>query len=209
VAARRWLLAAVVTASLAMPAAAAPGQSRPASGESGASRPARLGRGASRPAASRPAGSTRPGTPLDIQAGQSGRGLAYKMIAYTLLILVLGGVALVVSRRWLPKLTRSTGKSISVLETVYLGPRKSLHLLQVGSQRFLVAGSRENLSMLGEVTGAFDPAELAESAEASRSDGSEAGLGGLFAGLLRQRTKEAETGEAEPDAPAGKGADRG
>ena len=78
-----------------------------------------------------------------------------RMMAYTLVILVLGGLGLFVVKKVLPKLGAAQGRNISVLETVYLGPKKSLHLLRVGTQRFLVAGSRDEISMLGEVTSAF------------------------------------------------------
>ena len=93
-------------------------------------------------------------------------GLLYRMLAYTAVILLLGGVALLVVRKVLPKITRPGGKRISVVETVYLGPRKTVHLLQVGSQRFLVAGSRDGISMLGEVTVAFEAGQAGAAAPA-------------------------------------------
>jgi hypothetical protein len=38
------------------------------------------------------------------------------------------------------------------VETIYLEPRKALHLVRVGGQKFLLAASREGLSVLAEVT---------------------------------------------------------
>lgn len=81
--------------------------------------------------------------------------LLWQMLAYVLVILVLGGAMIFVVKRVLPKLRTVRGKSISVVETIYLGPRQSVHLLQVGRQRLLIAGTREQISMLAEVTEAF------------------------------------------------------
>jgi len=116
-------------------------------------------------------------------------GLMYRMLAYTLIILVLGVIALLVVKKVLPRITASAGKRISVLETAYLGPRKTLHLLQVGSQRFLVAGSRDRITLLGEVTGAFADEDEAEAAPTG---------GGRFASILRRGTARADA-----TAPAG------
>jgi len=41
---------------------------------------------------------------------------------------------------------------MAVVETIYLEPRKALHLVRVGGQKFLLAASREGLSVLAEVT---------------------------------------------------------
>ncbi len=88
-------------------------------------------------------------TDSDLDPGR----LLWQMLAYVLVILVLGAAAIVVVRKVLPRLRAATGKRISVLETVYLSPRQTVHLLQVGKQRFLVAGTRERISMLAEVAG--------------------------------------------------------
>ena len=82
-------------------------------------------------------------------------GLLYRMLAYMAIILVLGGVAIVVARKLLPRMGAARSENVSVVETVYLAPRKALHLVQVGSKRFLLARTRERVSMLAEVTGAF------------------------------------------------------
>lgn len=87
--------------------------------------------------------------------GAGASGVFYRMLAYTMVILVLAGAGLFVVKRVLPKISSRPGKSVSVLETVYLGPKKTLHLLQVGSQRFLVAGARDQICLLGEVSSAF------------------------------------------------------
>ena len=78
--------------------------------------------------------------------------LMLQMLASILIVFVLGAAAFFVVRKLLPRLSRATGRDLSVQETVYLGPRKSLHLVQVGRRRFLVAASRERISMLAEVS---------------------------------------------------------
>ncbi|KKL51429.1 hypothetical protein LCGC14_2295610, partial [marine sediment metagenome] len=76
------------------------------------------------------------------QTGADAREMLFRMLGYVVVILVLGGIGLVVVKKVLPRIAPRAGKRIVVLETVYLGPRKSLHLLEVGSRRFLIAGSR-------------------------------------------------------------------
>lgn len=75
-----------------------------------------------------------------------------------LVVLVLAGGALVVVKRILPRVTSRGGmltgkRSLKVLETAYLGPRKSLHLVQVGDRRLLIGGGTDRLSLLADVTG--------------------------------------------------------
>jgi len=96
-------------------------------------------------------------------ADQAPGSLVWQMLATTLVILVLGGLAIFLVKRVLPKIARTTGRRISVLETAYLGPRRAVHLLQVGSRKLLVASSPEGVRKLDDVTGAFgaDYAEVA------------------------------------------------
>jgi len=88
-------------------------------------------------------------------------GLLGHSVAAVLIILVLGAAAVFVVKRLLPRLGISQGRRISVLETVYLGPRKSLHMVQVGDRTLLVSGTRERLALLADVTDAVPPEESA------------------------------------------------
>lgn len=93
--------------------------------------------------------------------------LLVEMLASVLVILLLGGIALVVTRRVLPRFKKPRAGNMSVLETVHLGPRKSMHLVQVGSRRLLVGSTRDQVSMLAEVSDAWQvdaPAEIDEGA---------------------------------------------
>ena len=80
------------------------------------------------------------------------------MSAYVLIILVLGVAAIFFIKRVLPRLTvpmGRAGKKIRVLETASLGPRKSLHLVQVGDRTFLLCSSADQTRMLADVTDSF------------------------------------------------------
>jgi flagellar biogenesis protein FliO len=72
-------------------------------------------------------------------------------------VVVIGGVALFVLKKLLPKIRRIPQRRITVLETAYLGSRKAVHLLQVGSVKLLVASSPEGVVRLDDVTRAFSP----------------------------------------------------
>jgi len=78
-------------------------------------------------------------------------------LAAVLVILVLGAAAVFVIKRVLPRLGISQGRRITVLETVYLGPRKSLYMVRVGERTLLVSGTRERLGLLADVTDAVPP----------------------------------------------------
>ncbi len=99
------------------------------------------------------------------RAGGDTTDLLWHMLAATLIVLVLGTLAILVVKKVLPRIKRSSGKQISVLETTFLGPRKAVHLLQVGSRKLLLASSPDGVVRLDDVTGAFS----ANYAEVARS----------------------------------------
>jgi len=57
-----------------------------------------------------------------------------------------------------------------VVETVGLGIRQQVHLLEVGGRRLLISATRENVRLLADVTDAFEAGGPA--------DGTSAGPGG-------------------------------
>lgn len=91
----------------------------------------------------------------------SGTAILLEMLTYVLIIVVLAVLAIVVVKKVLPRIgvTVPSGKRISTLETVYLGPRKTVHLLRVGAREILVGSSRDRICMLADVTGAFEDKE--------------------------------------------------
>jgi flagellar biogenesis protein FliO len=84
------------------------------------------------------------GPGLDLGKGE----LFLRMMLSVGLVIGLGGIALYLSKRTLPRVVHAGGKEIHVLETAYLGPRKALHLVEVGSQRLLIASTHDRITML-------------------------------------------------------------
>lgn len=80
----------------------------------------------------------------------------WQMIGMIVIVGVLGLVALWAVRRMRSGALARHGRNISVLETAFLGPHKSVHLLRVGRKEFLVASTRERISMLADVTEGTD-----------------------------------------------------
>ena len=105
------------------------------------------------------AGAAREGGDDRLANGGDGLGsssLLANSLAAVVVILVLGGAALVVLKRLLPKLGVTQGRRIRVVETVYLGARKTLHVVQVGDRTLLLSGTRERLALVADVTGSVD-----------------------------------------------------
>ena len=48
--------------------------------------------------------------------------------------------------------TTGKGRTITVTETVSLGPRKLIHIVRVGSKQYLLGSTPENIRLLAEVT---------------------------------------------------------
>lgn len=82
--------------------------------------------------------------------------MLWHMMASVLVLAVLALVAWVVFKKVLPRVSRAGGRNVSVLETSYIGPRKAVHLLRVGQKRLLVASSRDDVSLLADVTEAVE-----------------------------------------------------
>ncbi|MHC4388307.1 MAG: FliO/MopB family protein [Planctomycetota bacterium] len=81
--------------------------------------------------------------------------LFLKMMAAVLIVVALGIAAIYVSKKYLPKITNVPGRRIHVVETVSLGPRKALHLLQIGHQQLLIGSTSEGITALADVTDAL------------------------------------------------------
>ncbi len=81
-----------------------------------------------------------------------GMELFLKMMLSVLLVVVLGIAAVYVSRRLLPKLKNLPGRRIKVVETVHLGPRKAVHLLEIDNQCILVGSTNDRIIKLADIT---------------------------------------------------------
>ncbi len=94
----------------------------------------------------------------------STRELFFKMMVSVFFLVALGAAAIYVSKRFLPKITNLSGKKICIAETVHLGPRKAVHLLEVGERRFLIGSTNESITRLADLT---SPAAASAFAETS------------------------------------------
>jgi flagellar biosynthetic protein FliO len=74
------------------------------------------------------------------------------MVLSVLFVVALGVAAIYVSKKLLPKITNLPGKEIRIVETAHLGPRKAVHLLEIGDRRFLVGSTNESITKLADMT---------------------------------------------------------
>jgi len=88
--------------------------------------------------------------PADVSFG--GGGLFARMMLCILLVAGLGVGMLYVSKKVLPKVTNAPGKEIRVRETAYLGPRKALHLVEIGNHKLLIGSTNDSITALADVT---------------------------------------------------------
>lgn len=101
-----------------------------------------------------------PNLPASSDGIFGGRELFFKTMFMVVLVAVLGAAAIYVSKKLLPRITNLPGKEIRVVETVHLGPRKTLHLLRIGQQWLLIGSTNEEIRKLADVTDAL--ADLSE-----------------------------------------------
>jgi flagellar biosynthetic protein FliO len=78
--------------------------------------------------------------------------LASKTIIAVVLVVGFGAAALYASKKLLPRITGLPGKEIRIVETAHLGPRKAVHLVRIGDQRFLIGSTNERIAMLANLT---------------------------------------------------------
>jgi flagellar biogenesis protein FliO len=81
-----------------------------------------------------------------------GREFFYKMLLSIVVVIGLGIAVVYASKKIMPRITNLPGKQIRIVETARLGPRKVMHLIQVGTRRLLIASTDETITMLAEVT---------------------------------------------------------
>ena len=82
-----------------------------------------------------------------------GTWFSIRAVLAVLFVLALFIAAIYVSKKLLPKITNLPGKEIRIVETVHLGPRKAVHLLEIGNRRFLIGSTNENITKLADLAG--------------------------------------------------------
>ena len=88
-------------------------------------------------------------------SGSGTRELFFRFMVSVLFLVALGAGGIYVSKRFLPKISNLSGKEIRIIETVHLGPRKAVHLIEIGERRFLIGSTNENITRLADLTSAF------------------------------------------------------
>ena len=94
--------------------------------------------------------------------GTGTRELIFKFMVSVLSLVALGVGGIYVSKKFLPKITNLSGKEIRIAETVHLGPRKAVHLLEIGQQRFLIGSTNENITRLADLTSTLTESSVRE-----------------------------------------------
>ena len=79
-----------------------------------------------------------------------------KMLASLMILIALGVVALIVTRKVLPRIRPGAGRNLRVIETTYLAPRQAVHLVQVGTRQYLLASGKDGVTLLTEVSATFE-----------------------------------------------------
>lgn len=79
--------------------------------------------------------------------------LFVKAIIAILFVLALFITVIYVSKKLLPKISNLSGKEIRIVETIHLGPRKAIHLLEIENRRFLIGSTNENITKLADLSG--------------------------------------------------------
>lgn len=77
--------------------------------------------------------------------------LLTRMLVSVGIVAGLGLAALYLSKKVLPRVVNTAGREIRIVETTGLGPRKALHLVEVGGQRLLIASTSDRITMLTPV----------------------------------------------------------
>jgi flagellar biosynthetic protein FliO len=105
-------------------------------------------------------------SPADISFG--GPGLFTRMMLSVALVVGLGAGMVYLSKRFLPKVVNAPGKEIRIRETAYLGPRKALHLVEIGGRRLLIGSTNDSITSLADVTDTWLDASKPEPDDAVR-----------------------------------------
>jgi flagellar biogenesis protein FliO len=94
------------------------------------------------------------------------RNFVWQSLSAILVIIVLGGIALIVVKRWGSRISQARGKKMRLMETFHLGQQKTLILMEVGNQRLLLGVSRDGLRLVADVSAAIPPSEGSGETEA-------------------------------------------
>lgn len=113
--------------------------------------------------------SSAPETPVTEQQQKNPDTLHSQLVRQLIsmiLIIALFGVGLWwFTRRYSKGLLGGKGKLVTVAETIPLGPRKMVHILQVGSRKLLLGSTADSIRFLADITEAVGLPSPAEGPE--------------------------------------------
>ena len=78
--------------------------------------------------------------------------MLWEMLAAVLVVAVLAMVAFFLIRRFGSKLKITQGRQMKLVETLHVGPRQAVHMLDVQGRRILISATRERIAMLTELS---------------------------------------------------------
>lgn len=88
------------------------------------------------------------------------QGRLFQQFALMLLFVgIIGAGAWFLSKKMAGRWGSSRSRHISVTETVSLGARKQLHIVQVGSKRYLISSAADGIRLLTDVTDVLQGAD--------------------------------------------------
>jgi flagellar biogenesis protein FliO len=89
---------------------------------------------------------------LQLSSATSTSDALKRLVISVVVVVVVGSVAIWASKKYLPRISAVKGKNMRVLDTVQLAPNRALHIVEVGSQKFLIGSSVDSVRMLADVT---------------------------------------------------------
>ena len=70
-------------------------------------------------------------------------------------VVLLGYGTFYFSKKIVPKLTASKGKSISIIDSISLGQNKTLHIVEIENKKLLIGCTANSINTLSELSGTF------------------------------------------------------
>ena len=80
-------------------------------------------------------------------------GIYWRMMLAVLLVLVLGIATFYVSKKISGKIINLPNRQIKLVETLYLGSRKAVHLVNVGNKSIVIGTTATTITRIAELNG--------------------------------------------------------
>ena len=107
---------------------------------------------------------------FDQESGDLRLQLVRQLITMIAFVALIGIVVWWFARRYSKGLMGGKGKTVMVTETVPLGPRKMVHILEVGSRKLLLGSTADSIRFLADVTEAIGIPSHTEGSERGQAE---------------------------------------